>query len=64
MGRAKPIEISKFAHDAALDYLARPMAYDYTVEVRKQLIEVVEGLCVPKIRFGIDAASGRRELAS
>jgi hypothetical protein len=43
MGRAKPIEISKFAHDAALDYLARPMAYDYTVEVRKQLIEVVEG---------------------
>jgi len=25
---------------------------------------LLAGLCVPKIRFGVDAASGRRKLAS
>jgi hypothetical protein len=43
MPRHKPIKISKFAHDRALHYLARPKTYGYTDHVRKQLIEVIEG---------------------
>ena len=39
----KPISISKFAHDAALHFLAQPKKYGLTDAVRKDLIEVVEG---------------------
>ena len=39
----KPIEISKFAHDAALHFLARPREYGLTEAVGNDLTEVVEG---------------------
>jgi hypothetical protein len=32
--------------------------------VQPDEIDFIIGLCVPKIRFGVDAASGRRKLAS
>jgi hypothetical protein len=43
MARGKPIGISKFAHDAALHYLARAKTYGFPDAVRKQLTEIVEG---------------------
>ena len=39
----------------------RPSPNDRRVGIR---IRTFEALCVPKIRFGVDAASGRRKLAS
>jgi hypothetical protein len=58
MARGKPIQISKFPHDAALHYLARPKHYGYPDHVRKQLIEVAEGYigrCDPQAaRAGIE----------
>jgi hypothetical protein len=41
--KPKPIEVSKFAHDAALHFLARPKAYGLTDAVGRDLTEVVEG---------------------
>jgi hypothetical protein len=39
----KPIEISKFAANAAVHFLAQPKKYGLTDAVRKDLTEVVEG---------------------
>lgn len=39
----KPISVSKFAHDAALHFLARPKKYGLTDAIRKNLAEVLEG---------------------
>jgi hypothetical protein len=38
-----PIELSKLANDAALHFLARRREYDFSDEVRQQLIQVVLG---------------------
>jgi hypothetical protein len=35
------LEVSLFAHDAALHYLARRKEYDFSDEIRQQLIQVV-----------------------
>jgi hypothetical protein len=37
------MQVSKFAHDAALQYLARRKEYGFSDDVRRQLIQVVLG---------------------
>jgi hypothetical protein len=51
----KPIEISKFARDAALHFLAQPKKYGLTDAVRKDLTEVTEGYT-----GGCDETAARR----
>ena len=51
----KPISISKFAHDAALHFLAQPKKYGLTDVVRKDLIEVAE-----RHTGGCDETAARR----
>jgi hypothetical protein len=41
--RTRRLEISKWAHDSALDYLARAGEYRLSDEVRSRLIQVVLG---------------------
>jgi hypothetical protein len=41
--RTRRREVSLFAHDAALHYLARRNEYHFSDEVRQQLIQVVLG---------------------
>jgi hypothetical protein len=41
--RTRGLEVSKFAHDQALHYLARRREYGYSDLVRAQLIQVVLG---------------------
>jgi hypothetical protein len=49
--RPKPQpRVSKFAHDAALHFLARPKQYPLTDAQRADLIQVVEGYTSPRDR--------------
>jgi hypothetical protein len=41
--RTRRLEISKLAHDAALDYLTRAHEHSLSDELRSQLIQVVIG---------------------
>jgi hypothetical protein len=41
--RPRRLEVSRFAHNQALHYLARPQQYRLSDLVRQQLTQVVEG---------------------
>jgi hypothetical protein len=57
--RALKLEVSKFAHDGALHFLARPKDYGLTDAVRDDLTEVVEGYT-----GRCDETAARREVSA